>query len=137
MYQLLIFIILSAISTMLFAKDLTILEFISGHYNHERKYWESSDDHYRTEPTSDPEYSQLSRYDDEGESSTEIAGEGMIAVMNEPQKWGYINYKNKLIIPMQFWSPAPFVNGKATRLQKDDGEFTVYKDGRIEQTKKW
>lgn len=209
-----------------------IPEVIPGHYNHEEKYWESSDPLYVTSPMSDPKYSQLSRYDAEGNSlgmgivnnegkvivypiydtmfvgftdgvckvalkdqsgnekwglvneqgeeivmpqydyispqaaidgllnvrigeaegyidltgkiiipiqyaSTQIAGDGMIAVMNEPQKWGYINYQNKLIIPMQFWSPAPFENGKAIGLQKDDGEFTVYIDGKIEQTTKW
>jgi hypothetical protein len=206
-------------------------EFVAGHYNHEEKYWESSDEHYKTTPMSHPEFSDLCRSDEQGAcrsglgvvdnkgkiivkpiyesisfhlfhkglflvglnskeglinkqgdeivppqfdfiredgsrfddgllavkkdelcgyidltgkdiipvqyTSVDIAGEGMIAVMNEPQKWGYINYQNELIIPMQFWSPTPFVNGKATRLQKDDGEFTVYKDGRIEQTTKW
>lgn len=207
-------------------------ETIPGYYNQEEKYWESSDERYRTSPMSDPTYSQLSHYDAEGNSlgmgivnnqgkiivkpiydamyvgfvdgvckvaitdksgnqkwgfvnekgeeivvpqydhissgaakdgliavgngelhgfidvtgkiiipiqyaSTEIVGDGMIAVMNEPQKWGYINYQNQLIIPMQFWSPSPFEKGKAVGLQKDDGEFTVYTDGRIEQTTKW
>lgn len=209
-----------------------IPEYIPGHYNQEEKYWESSEKFYVTSPMSDPEYSQLSRYDAEGNSlgmgivnkegkvivspiydamfvgftdgvckvaqtdesgkdkwglvneqgeeivspqydhispeaakdgllavrtgelegyidltgkivipveyaSTQIAGDGMIAVMNEPQKWGYINYQNELIIPMQFWSPAPFENGKAIGLQKEDGEFTLYTDGKIEQTSKW
>lgn len=209
-----------------------IPEYIPGHYNQEEKYWESSEQFYVTSPMSDSEYSQLSRYDAEGNSlgmgivnqegkvivspiydamfvgftdgvckvaqtdesgkdkwglvneqgeeivspqydhispeaakdgllavgigelvgyidltgkivipveyaSTQIAGDGMIAVMKEPQKWGYINYQNELIIPMQFWSPVPFENGKAIGLQKDDGEFTAHINGKIEQTSKW
>lgn len=203
------------------------LDLIPGKYNPTEKYWESTDPHYKTAPTSDPAYSQLSQVDAEGKTigfgliskdgkvrvqpiydamvvgfvdgvmkvgkkdkwgwvdqqgkeivapqyddiqetpaveglravrkaklngfidlsgkvviplqyaSTEIAGEGMIAVMNEPQKWGYINMQNQLIIPYLFGSPQPFKNGKAVQLQKEDGEYTAYTNGRLVQTKKW
>lgn len=61
------------------------------------------------------------------------ANEGMIAFMNVPQRWGYINLKNEVIIKPEFTNPEKFVNGKAI-LQKPGGEeYIVYKDGRIEK----
>lgn len=63
-----------------------------------------------------------------GESS-----EGLIEFCKEPQKWGYINTKNEIVIEPFFTNARPFQNGKVV-LQKSDGvEYTVYKDGRIEK----
>ncbi|UKJ08598.1 WG repeat-containing protein [Solitalea lacus] len=62
-----------------------------------------------------------------------IANEGMIAVMIDPQKWGYINHKNEMIVKPEFTFIDKFENGKVI-LQKADGEdYIVYKDGRVEK----
>jgi hypothetical protein len=61
------------------------------------------------------------------------AKEGMIAFMNEPQRWGYLNLKNEIVIKPEFTFSAAFENGKVI-LQKPDGEdYIVYKDGRVEK----
>jgi WG repeat protein len=61
------------------------------------------------------------------------AKEGMIAFMNEPQRWGYLNLKNEVVIKPEFTFSAAFENGKVI-LQKPDGEdYIVYKDGRVEK----
>jgi hypothetical protein len=63
----------------------------------------------------------------------EAANEGLVAVMIEPQKWGYINHKNEMIIKPEFTYVGTFENGKVI-LQKADGEdYTVYKDGKVEK----
>ncbi|MND42076.1 WG repeat-containing protein [Solitalea canadensis] len=59
------------------------------------------------------------------------AYEGMIAVMVEPQRWGYLNHKNEMVVKPEFTFVDKFVNGKVV-LQKADGEnYIVYKDGRV------
>lgn len=61
------------------------------------------------------------------------AKEGMVAFMFEPQRWGYLNLKNEVVIKPEFTFSAAFENGKVI-LQKPDGEdYIVYKDGRIEK----
>lgn len=61
------------------------------------------------------------------------AKEGMVAFMNEPQRWGYLNLKNEIVIKPEFTFSAAFENGKVI-LQKPDGEdYIVYKDGRVEK----
>jgi len=66
-------------------------------------------------------------------ASIMCANEGMFAFMNTPQRWGYINLKNEVIIKPEFTYSEVFENGKAI-LQKPGGEeYIVYKDGRIEK----
>jgi hypothetical protein len=61
----------------------------------------------------------------------DLVGEGLVMFMHEPQKWGIMNYKSKIIVEPIFTSINIFKNGK-TSLQKADGEdYTVYADGRI------
>ena len=61
----------------------------------------------------------------------QIAGQGLIAFALHPQKWGYINFEDKVIIEPMFTAPSQFVNGKCI-LQKEGGEeYTVYTDGRV------
>lgn len=61
------------------------------------------------------------------------AEEGMIAVMIEPQRWGYINQKNEMVVKPEFTYIDRFKNGKVI-LQKADGEdYIVYKNGKVEK----
>jgi hypothetical protein len=61
------------------------------------------------------------------------AKEGMVAFMVEPQRWGYLNLKNEIVIKPEFTLSAAFENGKVI-LQKSDGEdYIVYKDGRVKK----
>ncbi|SEW24816.1 WG containing repeat-containing protein [Chitinophaga sp. YR573] len=62
-----------------------------------------------------------------------VANEGMVAVMIEPQRWGYVNHKNEMVVKPEFTYADKFENGKVT-LQKADGEeYSVYKDGKVEK----
>jgi hypothetical protein len=66
-------------------------------------------------------------------AQVEPAREGMIAFMKEPQRWGYLNLKNEVVIKPEFTFSAAFQHGKVI-LQKPDGEdYIVYKDGRVEK----
>lgn len=61
----------------------------------------------------------------------DLVGEGLVMFMHEPQKWGIMNYKSKIIVEPIFTHTNIFKNGK-TSLQKADGEnYTVYADGRV------
>ena len=63
----------------------------------------------------------------------EQGGEGMIWFMQKPQRWGCLNYENKIIVQPEFTHTAPFVDGVA-KAQKDDAEYYfIYTDGRVEK----
>ncbi|WP_126247005.1 WG repeat-containing protein [Chitinophaga rhizosphaerae] len=60
-------------------------------------------------------------------------GEGMVAVMKEPQRWGIMNWKREWVHPAVFTFTDRFVNGVVT-LQKADGEdYLVYTNGEIKK----
>jgi hypothetical protein len=62
-----------------------------------------------------------------------LAGEKLIMFMNEPSKWGFIDYKNKIVIQPEFSHTNIFKEGKMT-LQKSDGEeYIVYINGKVEK----
>jgi hypothetical protein len=60
-------------------------------------------------------------------------GEGMVAVMKEPQRWGIMNRKLEWVHPAVFTFTDRFVNGVVT-LQKADGEdYLVYSNGTVKK----
>ncbi|NML24103.1 WG repeat-containing protein [Pseudoflavitalea sp. G-6-1-2] len=61
------------------------------------------------------------------------AGEGMVSFMTEPQRWGYLNLKNEVIVAPLFTFTERFSNGSVV-LQKPGGEdYIIYKNGKIEK----
>lgn len=63
--------------------------------------------------------------------SLALAGENLIMFMSEPAKWGFIDYKNNLVIKPEFTHTNIFREGEMV-LQKDGGEeFIVYANGKV------
>jgi hypothetical protein len=68
-------------------------------------------------------------------SDLEQGGDGMIWFMQEPQRWGCINYKNEIVIQPEFTHTAPFANGKAKAQKSDAKEYIIYTSGKVEELK--
>ena len=61
------------------------------------------------------------------------AGDGLFMFMKEAASWGFINYKNEVVIPAQFTHTGTFVKGKMTLQNADGEEMTVYSNGKVEK----
>lgn len=61
------------------------------------------------------------------------AGEGMVSFMTEPQRWGYLNLKNEVVVEPLFTYTERFSNGTVV-LQKPGGDdYIIYRNGKIEK----
>jgi len=63
-------------------------------------------------------------------NSLKLVGEKLIMFMSEPAKWGFIDYKNNLVLQPEFTHTSIFREGEMV-LQKDGGEeYIVYANGK-------
>ena len=60
-------------------------------------------------------------------------GEGMIWFMQEPARWGCLNYSDEIVVQPEFTHTAEFINGRAKAQKGTAQEYYIYTDGRVEE----
>lgn len=66
----------------------------------------------------------------------QVVTEDLISFMEAPQKWGYIDYNDKLLVEGQFGYSGHVEEGKLINYKDGDGHYIIHKDGTMEKRDK-